>query len=76
MKNSLPFLEYVFRRAIFGAWMGRDDGHYCDVQSSGVNLFLVEGSKFLFHPLVTYRPIKKNKLAASCQYISSNIHCT
>ncbi len=47
-------LEYVFRRAIFGAGMGRDDGHYCDVQSSGVNLFLIEGSQLLFHPLVIY----------------------
>ena len=55
--STMVVLEYVFRRGIFGAWMGRDDGHYCDVQSSGVNLFLVEGSKFLFHPLVTYRPI-------------------
>ncbi len=32
-------VDYVFRRAIFGAGMGRDDEHYCDVQSSGVNCF-------------------------------------
>ena len=37
-------LKYVFRRAIFGAGMFMDDGHDCDVLSSGVNLFLVEGS--------------------------------
>ena len=47
-------LWYVYRRAIFDAGMGRDDGHYHDVLSSGVNLFLVEGSLFLFHPLVIY----------------------
>ncbi len=41
---QLPKLEYVFRRAIFGAGMGRDDGHYCDVLSSGVYVFIVEGS--------------------------------
>ncbi len=35
---------------------GRDDGYHCDVQSSGVNLFFVEGSfkLHLFHPLVIY----------------------
>ncbi len=37
-------LKYVFRRAIFGAEMGKDDGHYCDVLSSEVNVLLVEGS--------------------------------
>ncbi len=39
-------LWYVSRRAIFGAGMGRDAGYYCDVLSSGVNLFFVEGSSF------------------------------
>ncbi len=47
--NCLPanwLLWYVSRKAIFGAGMGRDDGYYCGVLSSGVNLFLVEGSSF------------------------------
>ncbi len=39
-------LWYVSQRAIFGAGMGRDDGYYCDVLTSGVNLFLAEGSSF------------------------------
>ena len=30
-----------------------DDGHYCDVLPSGINLSLVEGSQLL-HPLITY----------------------
>ncbi len=57
-QNSSPFrlplvkLQYIFQRAIFGAAMGRDDGHYCDMLSFGVNVFLVKGSSFLFHPLV------------------------
>ena len=43
-------LKYVFGSVIFGAGMGRDDGHYCDVLSSGVNLSLVEGSWAAFIP--------------------------
>ena len=42
--SSTTRVRCAFRRAIFGAGMGRDDGHYCDVLSSGVNVFLVEGS--------------------------------
>ncbi len=41
-------VEYLFRRAIFGAGMGRDDEHYCDVQSSGVNCFWSKVPSFYF----------------------------
>ena len=44
LQENIFLLLSVFWRAIFGAGMGGYDGHYCDVLSSGVNLFLVEGS--------------------------------
>ncbi len=49
-QNMKQLLWYVSGRAIFGAGisMGKDDGYYCDVLSSGVNLFLVQGSPFCF----------------------------
>ncbi len=37
-------LWYVYRRAIFDAGMGRDNGYYCDVLSSGVICFLLENN--------------------------------
>ncbi len=59
MSNVL--LWYVSQRAIFGAGMGRDDGYYCDVLSSGVNLFVP-----CFIPSTGHMAI----------IISSNIHYT
>ena len=64
-------LWYVSRRAIFGVGMGRDDGYYCDVLSSGVKLFIVEGSSF-YSIHWSYRP-----RFISCIMViitSSNIH--
>ena len=40
-------LLFVVRFPNSDLWAGmgrKDDGHYCDVLSSGVNVFLVEGS--------------------------------
>ncbi len=70
--GSSSILWYVSRKAIFGAGMGRDDGYYCGVLSSGVNLFLVEGSSFYSHPLVIYRPRFISCVMAII--ILSNIH--
>ncbi len=70
-QQNVPLLWYVFRRAIFGAGMGRDDWYYWDVLSSGVNLFLVECSSFYS---IQWSFIIKDLLAASWKYISSNIH--
>ena len=55
-----------------GSGTGRDDGYYCDVLSSGVNLFLVEGFLFLFSPLSFIVWDIEKKLAASSQYNRKN----
>ncbi len=64
--NNHTQLWYVSWKAIFGAWMGRDDGYYCGVLSSGVNLFLVKGSSFYF---THWSFIVRGILAASCQLL-------
>ena len=42
--------------------MGRDDGLYCDVLSSGVNLCLVEDPKLLFNPLLSIQRTSRQSL--------------
>ncbi len=61
--------QYIFRRAIFGATMGRDDGHYCDMQSSGVIYFWPKVPSFYFiHWLFIVWDLENNDLAESCLY--------
>ncbi len=71
---TLYFTKENFFNFIFGADMCRDDGHYCDVLSSRVNLFLViEVSGFYsIHWLFIVWDLEC-KLAASYQYTSNTL---
>ncbi len=52
---------------VFVARMVRDDEHYCDVLSVGVNLSLVEGSRILLHPFD--RTAKKSPYNSASEFV-------
>ena len=75
-KNHRKIAKYVCRRTIFGTCaMGRDAGHYCDVQSSSINLSLVKIKDPSFYS--NHQPFivqdLEYKLAASYQCVASNL---